>query len=183
MEGTKIEQGDFNNGKQSGSFTTYHENGVPAIQKTFNVDGKENGPVTHTYENGQVQFAYTAVNGIKTGEATRYWEDGSIKEVLLYGADGKLLSTTVVNAEPPVSTEVTTGSGGPSGSTLSRKDGKKFEADGYNKLYNKADELEMDGMFKSGKLWDGELYKYDADGILLKIEIWKNGKYHSDGQL
>ncbi len=26
-------------------------------------------------------------------------------------------------------------------------------------------------------------YKYDSDGILLKIEIWKRGKYHSDGQL
>jgi hypothetical protein len=41
----------------------------------------------------------------------------------------------------------------------------------------------MDGQFKTGKLWDGKLYKYDSDGILLKIEIWKSGAYHSDGQL
>ena len=53
----------------------------------------------------------------------------------------------------------------------------------YNKVYNDDDELWLDGKFKSGKLWDGKLYKYDSDGILLKIEIWKEGKYHSDGQL
>ena len=41
----------------------------------------------------------------------------------------------------------------------------------------------MDGIFKNSKLWEGKYYKYDDDGILLKYEIWKNGCYHSDGQL
>jgi hypothetical protein len=41
----------------------------------------------------------------------------------------------------------------------------------------------MDGQFKNSRLWDGKLYVYDSEGILLKIEIWKEGKYHSDGQL
>ncbi|UKN03117.1 hypothetical protein K6119_06270 [Paracrocinitomix mangrovi] len=75
------------------------------------------------------------------------------------------------------------GEGGPTGKFGIRKDKKPFEPDDYNKLYNDKDEIWMDGIFKNGKLWSGKLYKFDSDGILLKIEIWKNGKYHSDGDL
>lgn len=181
--GVVIEKSNYNNGKQSGVFTTYDDQGNIAIQKTFNSEGKEDGAITHYYPNGQVQYSLTKTNGVGTGEAIRYWEDGSVKEISVFGADGKVVSNTVVNAEPPVATKVETGSGGPNGAAGVRKDGKEFACSGYNKLYNKADEIWMDGTFKGCKLWDGELYKYDSDGILLKFEVWKNGAYHSDGQL
>ncbi len=29
----------------------------------------------------------------------------------------------------------------------------------------------------------GKVYVYDRDGILLKVKVYKNGVYHSDGQL
>lgn len=171
------------NGKVVGDYVLYHPNGKIAQQKTLNTEGKTDGPVIFYYESGQPQFEFTSVNGVTTGQATRYWEDGSVKEILVYDASGTLLSTTVVNATPPVEASVVKGSGGPSGTLGEMRDGKKFEADGYNKVYNKAEDLWLDGLFKSGKLWDGKLYKYDSEGILLKIEIWKNGAYHSDGQL
>jgi antitoxin component YwqK of YwqJK toxin-antitoxin module len=41
----------------------------------------------------------------------------------------------------------------------------------------------MEGDFKDGRLFDGRLYIYDEDGLLLKVEVYKDGKYHSDGQL
>jgi antitoxin component YwqK of YwqJK toxin-antitoxin module len=41
----------------------------------------------------------------------------------------------------------------------------------------------MEGNFKGGQLWDGRHYIYDEDGLLLKVEVYKNGVYHSDGQL
>lgn len=182
-KGNKTEESSYNKGKQSGTFITYYSDGTVKQEKTFNVDGKEEGAVKFYHPNGQLQFSGTMVNGVPTGEGTRYWEDGSVKEVLTYGVDGTVLSTKVVNAEPPVAAKVETGTGGPSGANGVLKDGTKFKSDGYNKVYNKADDLWMDGTFKSGKLWDGKLYKYDTDGILLKIEIWKNGAYHSDGQL
>jgi antitoxin component YwqK of YwqJK toxin-antitoxin module len=62
-------------------------------------------------------------------------------------------------------------------------DGRKVNSNGYNKLYNKNSELVLEGDFKKNLLYNGKYYKYDSDGILLKLEIWKNGKYHSDGQL
>ena len=178
--GVVMEEGTFSNGKQSGSFVRYYENGVKAQEKTFNAEGKEEGTVTLYHENGQPEFVFNKSNGVTVGDATRFNPDGSVKEEIVYGADGKVVSS--VQKEPTVEV-VKTGTGGPSGSSGVTKDGKKFQSDGYNKLYNKADELWMDGQFKGGKLWDGKLYKYDSDGILLKIEIWKNGAYHSDGQL
>ncbi|MFT4601947.1 MAG: antitoxin component YwqK of YwqJK toxin-antitoxin module [Arenicella sp.] len=63
------------------------------------------------------------------------------------------------------------------------RDQKKVKPNGYNKLYNKDDEIVLDGEFKNDLLYNGKYYKYDSDGILLKVEIWKNGKYHSDGVL
>jgi antitoxin component YwqK of YwqJK toxin-antitoxin module len=181
--GAICETGTFSNGKQTGAFTTIHPNGVTAQTKMFNAEGKTEGPVTFFYENGQTQFEFNSVNGVPVGEAKRYWPDGSVKEILTYSATGEVLETKVVSENPPTAVVAEKGSGGPSGSNGVMRDGKKFEADGYNKVYNKAEELWMDGQFKASKLWEGKLYKYDADGILLKIEIWKNGAYHSDGQL
>ena len=62
------------------------------------------------------------------------------------------------------------------------KDGK-FDPNGYNKIYNANDELEQDGDFKDGRLFNGKMYVYDSDGLLLKVKVYKNGVYHSDGQL
>ena len=47
----------------------------------------------------------------------------------------------------------------------------------------KNDELFQVGKFQNGRLLEGKFYKYDSDGLLLKIEIYKGGKYHSDGQM
>jgi antitoxin component YwqK of YwqJK toxin-antitoxin module len=182
-QGTMIEKSTFNNGKNLGDWTTYHDNGTVKQQKTFNAEGQEDGPSYVYYEDGTLQMQVNKVNGVKTGESKTYWPDGSVKNVVVYGDGGEVISTTVVNAEPPVKPVIEEGSGGPSGAGFKTKDGTKFNGEGYNKLYNKFDELEMDGEFKGGKLWDGKLYKYDSDGILLRIEIWKNGKYNSDGQL
>lgn len=71
----------------------------------------------------------------------------------------------------------------PNPADCKRLDGKSFHPNSYNKLYNSDSELVYDGEFKGGRLWNGKKYIYDTDGILLKIEIWKNGKYYADGAL
>lgn len=176
------EEGIFTKGKQVGTKKMYYEDGTVAQEKTFNEEGKEEGVQRYFYPNGQVEFEYTKKNGVNSGTAVRYTESGEVKETITYGADGEVASKEVKEVKEPETPKVESGSGGPSGTSGDTK-GKTFQKDGYNKVYNSNDELWMDGKFKSGKLWDGKLYKYDSDGILLKIEIWKNGKYHSDGQL
>ncbi len=66
---------------------------------------------------------------------------------------------------------------------LIKAKGGHLKADGYMKLYNKDDEIIIDGEFKNYQLWNGKVYIYDEDGILLRIKVYKNGKYHSDGIL
>lgn len=61
--------------------------------------------------------------------------------------------------------------------------GTPFKPNDYNKVYNENDEVWQDGEFINGSLWDGKVYVYDSDGILLKVLIYKEGKYHADGQL
>lgn len=51
------------------------------------------------------------------------------------------------------------------------------------KKYSTGKEVLFDGICKEEKVWEGKMYFYDEDGILLFVEIWKDGAYHSDGQL
>lgn len=184
--GVIMEEGKFTSGKQVEVFRRYYDTGIISQEKHFNQDGREDGPVKYYYPNGQLEFEYSKVDGVTTGHATRYFENGDVKEIIMYNSDGSIASRIekeMVNP-PKVTTPVSTmpASNAPDG-TKGTTNGKKFKTNGYNKVYNNDQELWMDGEFKDGKLMDGKLYKYDSDGILLKIEVWKNGKYHSDGQL
>lgn len=181
-----MEEGTFSGGKQKEVFKRYHENGNIAQEKTFNENGKEDGKVAYYFEDGTPEFVFEKKDGVTVGTGIRYYPNGDVKEIINYNDDGSVSSKEQKERVNPPKGETSNepaGGGGPSGSAGKTKNGEKFNRDGYNKLYNNDDELWMDGQFKSGKLWDGKLYKYDSDGILLKIEIWKNGKYHSDGQL
>jgi antitoxin component YwqK of YwqJK toxin-antitoxin module len=184
--GGVMEEGTFSAGKQKEVYKRYHENGNVAQEKTFNDNGKEDGKVAFYFEDGTPEFVFNKKDGVTVGTGTRYYPNGDVREVIDYNNDGSVAAKTPkerVNPPKGETPAANNGSGGPSGDEFNTKNGEKFNRDGYNKLYNKADELEMDGDFKKGKLWNGKLYKYDSDGILLKIEIWKKGKYHSDGQL
>lgn len=182
--GIEREKGNYHNRMMTGEFEIRNEQNIVTQRKTFNKDGREEGKIEYFYDDGTPQMVMTKKDGVLTGEAITYWENGDVKKVVKYGSNGEVLSAEEKDmVNPAKGVKEDAGKGGPSGDKGVRKDGKPFERDGYNKIYNANDEIWMDGQFKSGKLWDGKLYKYDTDGILLKIEIWKEGKYHSDGQL
>jgi hypothetical protein len=61
--------------------------------------------------------------------------------------------------------------------------GLSFQPNGLNKLYTPDAEIWMDGYFKGGQLQDGKVFIYDTDGVLLKVRVYKNGLYESDGVL
>jgi antitoxin component YwqK of YwqJK toxin-antitoxin module len=60
---------------------------------------------------------------------------------------------------------------------------KIFDGNGYYKLYNKNMQLSKDGVFKNYKLIDGKDYIYNKDGILISIQVFKNGFYVGDAPL
>ncbi len=61
--------------------------------------------------------------------------------------------------------------------------GLTFKPNGMNKLYSDESEIWIDGYFRSGRLLDGKVFVYDRDGVLLKVRVYKDGVYKSDGVL
>lgn len=184
--GEKMEEGKFTSGKQVEVFRRYYDTGVLSQEKHFNNEGREDGSVRYFHPNGQLEFEYVKKDGVTVGEAKRYYPNGDVKEIIMYNNDGTVgsrIEKDMVNPAKDVEPEVKAPPANAPDGTKGTTNGKKFKSNGYNKVYNSDQELWMDGEFKNNKLWDGKLYKYDSDGILLKIEVWKNGAYHSDGQL
>jgi antitoxin component YwqK of YwqJK toxin-antitoxin module len=179
------EVGVFERDMYKDTLQRFHENGQLEYVANYNNQGKEEGPVTYYYANGQIEFEYISQDGKPVGKAIRYYENGDIKEVIEYNEDGSLgksiqkqmVSPPVVVKDPGASKETTSRVISPK-----VKEGK-FNPNGYNKVYNANDELYQDGDFKDGRLFNGKMYIYDSDGILLKVKIYKDGLYHSDGQL
>ena len=180
------ERGTFVRNLYQDSLKRFHENGQIEYEANYNEEGKEQGTVKYFYANGQLEFEYVAFNGKPSGKAVRYYENGDVKEVIYYGADGgvekseqrEMVSPPVKVVNPGASKEQA-----PKLSANPQTKGVKFQPNGYNKVYNDNDEIWQDGTFKNGQLWDGKVYEYDKDGILLKVKVYKSGVYHSDGQL
>ena len=61
--------------------------------------------------------------------------------------------------------------------------GLVFVPNGLNKLYTESSEIWIDGHFVNGQLYSGKVFIYDRDGVLLKVRIYKEGIYSSDGGL
>jgi antitoxin component YwqK of YwqJK toxin-antitoxin module len=154
-------------------------------EANYNDNGKEDGKVKFYYPNGQVEFEYQASNGRPTGKAMRYYENGDIKEIIVYGEDGQVISSEEREMVRPGVTVKDPGASKEKAPAVQkpRTKGAKFAPNGYNKVYNSNDEIWQDGEFRNGQLWDGKVYEYDSDGILLRVKVFKNGVYHSDGQL
>jgi len=184
-KGVLLEKGVFSKGKFKDSLIRYHENGKVEYQAFYGETGQESGTVKFFYANGQLEYEYQTENGKPKGEANRYYENGDLKELISYDANGEIaksekkemVTSPVKVKEPEASTEKAPKAAQP------RTKGAKFQPNGYNKVYNDNDEIWQDGEFKNGLLWAGKVYEYDRDGILLKVKVYKEGVYHSDGQL
>lgn len=178
------EIGTFERNTQLDSLVRYHDNGKVEYEAVYNSTGKEQGKVKYYYSNGQVEYEYTANNGNPTGKAIRYYENGDIKEITYYDESGN--PTKTENREPvrPLkeSKDINTNEKAPSPGANPDTKGQPFKPNGYNKIYVNG-EITQDGIFKDGRLWDGKIYVYDRDNILLKVKVYKDGLHHSDGQL
>lgn len=179
------EEGNWKNNANTGQFKRYHPNGQIAQEKTFNEAGKTSGKVIYWYPNGKKELEFSANNGVEDGEMTRFYPNGDIKEKKTFAGgkvnpgtekEFKMVNPPVRLEEEPVKTAVTD-------PNLKANEADVKVKDGYNKLYDNEKRLVQDGEFKGGKLFNGKWYKYDKNGLLLKIEMYKNGKYVGDGQI
>ncbi len=185
-DGKLKESGSFSKDQFKGELIRYYPNGKVAYVGNYNNSGIETGTVKYFHENGNLALEYTVKNGIYTGKINRYYEDGSLKESFNVTTSGKAQNIQSFDQkqkpkQETVQTQPTVIY--PPKIKIPNTKGLRFIPNGYNKIYNDNDEIWMDGDFKNGQLWDGKVFDYDNDGILQKVRVFKNGVYHSDGQL
>ena len=182
------EEGNWKSNRNTGEFKRYYENGQVAQQFAFNSSGKRDGKQIYYYENGQVMIEADIEAG-KEKFVKEYYEDGSVKAEKVF-IDGKIdvENTKVYESKTPVKDrEEEELEKAPVKIVKVTKDESAntgvFNGNGYKKMYNKDKQLSKDGTFKNYRLMDGKWYKYDDNGILISIELYKKGRYIGDAPL
>lgn len=183
--GVLQEEGEWKNNRNVGTFKRYYENGNISQEFSFNESGKREGTQKYYYENGQLMIEGEWKEGKESGVLKEYYENGDLKAEKFF-ADGQLDPEKTKTYEPKKPIEVKKEEPAPVANVVVKKEEEKpnigaFDGNGYAKLYNLNKQISKDGIFKNYKLIDGKWYKYDENGILIKIEIYKNGRYVGDG--
>lgn len=179
--GKIMEEGTFRGRRYVDTLKRYSMNGNLTYQAYHNESGQESGEVKYFYDNGNPEFIYEANNGIPTGKAIRYWSNGELKEEIVFNEEGEIENTTGT-IEPKKAVLEVDKSNLKKAPKVEEKIAH-YEVNGYNTIYNQNNELWMVGEFKNKRLWNGKLYIYDEDGLLQNVEVYKEGVFHSNGQL
>lgn len=178
--------GDYANGRPKGPFTkvghpgnlkehNYYKSDCPKHKFNFNENGEQQGvnilyyDCDSTHETiGQIEVIFKIENGVKVDTQFRYYRNGDLKQMAVYDYEGRVSEIMNYDRINPSAEPIYTG---------------KPKPCECPDLKNEDDELLFDGKCKDGKIWEGKKYIYDSDGILLKIQVWKKGRYVSDAVL
>ena len=190
------EEGSYSSTTKLHSYRRYNEHGALLVVQDF--DSTNSGVLRYYYDNcistdttGRIEMEFYRKNGYSCDTAFAYYYSGCIQKMSIYDTTGQLEATLQFKNDCDVKNGIFVGSGGIDKKTKPcdpifdphnppRPPSRIYDPNGYNKLYDKNDNLWMDGYFKGGKLWNGKHYRYDSDGILFKIEVWKEGEYNRD---
>jgi antitoxin component YwqK of YwqJK toxin-antitoxin module len=187
-ENGKLEEhSTWNNNRNIGDFKRYYTNGNPQQQFIFGDNGKRNGLQKYYHENGKLAMEVNVLNGQESGVLKRYTQDGALAEEKVFengtvkqGTSKKYkeVEPQVVVAKDPYDNSV-----GKESKPTEDKTNKAqaFKPDGFNTLYDKNGAVTQVGEFSNGRLYDGKWYRYNSDGILIRIEIYKGGKFVGSG--
>ena len=181
------EQGNWQRTKNTGDFKRFHKNGKVAQDFNFTESGKRTGEQKYYYENGNLRLEGTWQEGMETGEMREYYENGDLMAVKHFenGAMDKERFEAYAPKTPqkdPLEKQIAEGEDLKIAADKGEKPNQGgFDGNGYKKLYNRDKQIAKDGVFKNYRLMDGKFYKYDENGILQQIMIFKNGRYIGDG--
>ena len=163
--GSLRRKGEYNRGSYMGKLTSYWESGNLMTEGYYNEKGNKDEKEIHYFENAQVELEMKFNNGLHVDTIIAYYPNGDIKYMAILDSRGreieKFTGSQVIRDS--LSREI---------NCLSQKE--QYDYNGNPKF---------EGEFRNGCLWNGKRYFYDKDGLLIKIEIWKEGIYHSDGKL
>lgn len=180
------EEGEWKNNKNTGKFIRKHSNGELAQEFVFNEKGKRDGTQKYFYEDGKLMIEAEIKDG-KEEKVKEYYPDGSLKSEKVF-VDGVLDVANTKLYEPKTPIKVTETIKKDPVVIVKAKETEtsnqgNFDGNGTHKLYNTNKQISKDGLFKNYRLIDGKSYKYDENGILITIELFKDGRYIGDAPL
>jgi antitoxin component YwqK of YwqJK toxin-antitoxin module len=178
------EQGHWNRNKNTGDFKRFFDNGVIMQHFQFADNGKRNGEQLYYHPNGEVEVVVNMIDGKENGSLKRFYSNGELKsemKVELGVADKNSYVeykakkvVEEIEEKPKVERKV-------ADVEKAKPNIGSIDPEGYNKLYTRSLLLKWDGVYHYGKPWNGKKYIYDINGILTRIEVYKNGLYIGNG--
>jgi antitoxin component YwqK of YwqJK toxin-antitoxin module len=178
------EVGNWSRNKNIGEFKRFYENGELMQHFQFGDNGRRNGKQFYYYPNGEVEVEVELIDGKEDGVLKRFYNNGELKSELNVKL-GIADSSSYIEYKPKKEVEkiedtpkvvkkvANIGKAKPNIGTVN--------PEGYNKLYTRSLLLKWDGTYHHGKPWNGKKYVYDSNGMLVRIEVYKNGLYIGNG--
>jgi antitoxin component YwqK of YwqJK toxin-antitoxin module len=184
------EEGLWQNHRWVGDYKLYYDNGQVQQEFKFNAMGKREGEQKYYYPNGQVMMDGNWQGGKENGTLKEYYDNGQLKAEKAF-VDGNLDAANTKTFAPtkPVIAIKDNPPAAEAPKVTVKADEKPnlptqvFTGEGYFKLYNKNKQIAKDGNFVHGVLKDGKCYFYSADGILIRIAVYKSGAYIGDAPI
>ena len=167
----KVEEGAYVNDRKEGLWKKYYNDGKTVKLSGEYADNRPSGPYTKYDGNGNVKERGTFIKNHFRDTLSRYDANGNVIFQKVYDTLGNVQQTPVPYKPEQTKPAVPPG------------DPRKFNQDSYNKVYNDDKLLWQEGTFKDGELWDGKAYIYNKEGILMKIQLYKNGVNAYDRKL
>jgi antitoxin component YwqK of YwqJK toxin-antitoxin module len=183
------EESEWIDGRNVGEFKRWHPSGALQQHFLFAQNGKRNGVQKYFYDNGKLAMEVNIQNGEEQGMCKRYNEDGSLKEETMFNGGEVKPGGVKEYADKPGGEGVEADPHNKNIGKESKTSGDKvnpatvFKPNGYNVMYNDNGQMSQAGTYKDGRLWDGKMYVYNTDGILIRIEVYKSGRYLGSGVL
>lgn len=185
--GNLEEQGSWYDEKNVGEFKRFYDNGKLQHHFYFDERGKRYGFQYYFHENGNPALVVDIKNGVESGSYKRYNADGILAEEKLF-ENGKVKPGTTKVYQSPKPAEIKVDAHNPnigkeSVSPIKEKTNAAlpFQQNGYNTLYDVNGNITQCGEFKNGKLYNGKCYRYNSSGILVKIDLYRKGKFIGTG--
>lgn len=180
------EAGNWKRTKNTGEFKRYYPNGNLMQDFSFTEAGLRTGEQNYYYSNGNLRLQGNWENGKESGLITEYYENGDISSKK-YFSNGELNKNNIQIFAPKQNQAEQTEDKGKNMVVKVDKEEEPnqggFDGTGFKKLYNRDKQIAKEGYFEDYRLMDGRFYRYNENGILIQILVFKDGHYIGDGIL
>jgi len=190
------EEGNWKNNRWVGNYKLYYDNGQVQHEFVFSATGKREGNQKYFYDNGQLAIEGSFANGKESGIIKEYYENGEQKAEKNF-ADGNVDVASIKEFQPKKPIPPKAENPADNAPVVKvKEDERPNEAakkgvpakgpmilNGQYTLYNKNKQITKDGIFKDNAFMEGKAYMYDDNGILMRVAVYKNGRYIGDTQV